>query len=133
MARNAIVTGGGTGIGREVGRRLAADGMDVVITGRRRAVLEAAAAELGLRAVAFELGGLGITANIVAPGMIEDTEFFGAGITEERRALLVSQAANGRTGSPSDVAGLVAHLASPEAGHIAAQVLHVNGGAFRGR
>ena len=42
--RTAVVTGGGTGIGRAVARRLAADGDDVVIVGRRREVLEEAAA-----------------------------------------------------------------------------------------
>lgn len=41
--RTAVVTGGGTGIGRAVARRLASDGDDVVIVGRRREVLEAAA------------------------------------------------------------------------------------------
>ena len=42
--RTAVVTGGGTGIGRAVARRLAADGDDVVIVGRRREVLEETAA-----------------------------------------------------------------------------------------
>ena len=42
--RTAVVTGGGTGIGRAVARRLVADGDDVVIVGRRREVLEETAA-----------------------------------------------------------------------------------------
>lgn len=46
-----MVTGGGTGIGRAVAERFRADGDEVVITGRRREVLEKAAAELGARAV----------------------------------------------------------------------------------
>jgi DNA-binding MarR family transcriptional regulator len=54
MARTAIVTGGGTGIGRAIARRLVSDGMDVIVTGRRKDVLEAAANELGGRAVVFE-------------------------------------------------------------------------------
>ena len=45
---NTVVVGGaGTGIGRAVARRLAADGFDVVAVGRRRAPLESLASELG--------------------------------------------------------------------------------------
>ena len=47
MARNAVITGGGTGIGRAVAARLAADGDHVVLLGRRKDVLAEAAAELG--------------------------------------------------------------------------------------
>ena len=46
MTRRAVVTGGGTGIGRAVAARLAADGCRVVIVGRRTEVLEKTAAEL---------------------------------------------------------------------------------------
>ena len=44
--RVAIVTGGGTGIGKGVARRLAREGAGVVIASRNTAVLEAAAEEL---------------------------------------------------------------------------------------
>jgi len=54
--RQIVVTGGGTGIGRAVAEVFAAQGDQVVITGRRRDVLEDTAARLGagVRAVAFD-------------------------------------------------------------------------------
>jgi NAD(P)-dependent dehydrogenase (short-subunit alcohol dehydrogenase family) len=53
--RAALVTGGGTGIGAAVARRLAADGYAVAVTGRRAAPIEA---------VAAETGGLAIVADV---------------------------------------------------------------------
>lgn len=50
-SRVALVTGGGTGIGAAVARRLAADGYAVAVTGRRRDPLEAVVAEVGGLAV----------------------------------------------------------------------------------
>ncbi len=229
--RTAVVTGGGTGIGRSVASELVRRGLDVVITGRRADVLGDTGREIGARAVAFDaadpeavdaalvhlpstvdvlvnnaggavggvdlkakwladyeanvitavlvttalrarfadqarivtigsiagrrgggsygaakaaveawtaelafgLGGRGITANVVSPGYIEDTEFFGDSMTEQRRATLIGQTANGRPGTPADVAATVAFLTSPEAGHITGQVIAVNGGAALGR
>ncbi|BEK85445.1 SDR family NAD(P)-dependent oxidoreductase [Nocardia seriolae] len=62
MTRRAIVTGGGTGIGRAVAHRLAADGNTVVIVGRRPETLEFAAekinAEIGSDQVAVAVADL---------------------------------------------------------------------------
>lgn len=59
MSRTAIVTGGGTGIGRAVAVRLAEEGAAVTITGRRADVLDRAAKALGARAVSFDASDTG--------------------------------------------------------------------------
>lgn len=240
MTRVIVVTGGGTGIGKAIGARFAADGDQVLIIGRRADVLEKTAEEIGGTALAADLsdpaevarvradlaerfgaidvlvnnaggnterhggsGGVaerwtnnfranvltavlpteafrdllnpsgrivfitsiaafrgsggtsygpmkaalhpyafdlaaalgprGITVNVVAPGFIEDTEFFGATLSEERRAALVTQTHTGRAGTPGDIAETVHWLSSPGGGHVTAQIIQVNGGAERGR
>jgi 3-oxoacyl-[acyl-carrier protein] reductase len=239
--RTVLVTGGSSGIGRAVAARFAADGAEVVITGRRADVLATTAKEIGARPVAFdaadphavesaaaelpdrldvlvnnaggntdlgrpdpdslaqlaadwqanlaanllsavlvttavsdrladggsvvligsiaaargsgggsygpakaalaawnldlsaELGRRGITANVIAPGFIADTEFFRGRMTDERRATLRAQTRNDRTGVPADIAETAFFLASPGARHITGQVVHVNGGAVTTR
>jgi NAD(P)-dependent dehydrogenase (short-subunit alcohol dehydrogenase family) len=92
-----------------------------------------AAVEAWNLSLAQELGQAGVTANVIAPGYIEATEFFRGRMSEQRRATLIAQTANRRAGTPADIAGTVLFLASPAASHITGQVLHVNGGALAGR
>ncbi|MGJ5750874.1 3-oxoacyl-[acyl-carrier protein] reductase [Streptomyces puniciscabiei] len=82
--------------------------------------------------LARQLGPHGITVNVVAPGYIEDTEFFGDGPAPERRAQLIAETSTGRAGIPGDVAATLHWLASPGAAHVTSQVVQVNGGAERG-
>ncbi|OIJ68735.1 SDR family NAD(P)-dependent oxidoreductase [Streptomyces mangrovisoli] len=82
--------------------------------------------------LARRLGPRGITVNVVAPGYVQDTEFFGGPVAEERRARLVAETATGRAGEPGDVAATLHWLASPGAAHITSQIVQVNGGAERG-
>ncbi|MFF0966634.1 SDR family NAD(P)-dependent oxidoreductase [Streptomyces sp. NPDC003703] len=82
--------------------------------------------------LARQLGPHGITVNVVAPGYIEDTGFFGDAMDDERRARLVGETSTGRAGTPGDVAATLHWLASPAAAHVTSQIVQVNGGAERG-
>jgi 3-hydroxybutyrate dehydrogenase len=53
--RVALVTGGGSGVGANIARGLAGAGMDVWITGRTAARIEAVAAEIGGHALAGDV------------------------------------------------------------------------------
>ena len=86
-----------------------------------------AAAKAGLhgasKSLALELATRGITVNVVAPGLIAghilDSEFKADAVKQ-----LVPMK---RTGTPDEVAALVAFLASNDAAYISAQVLNING------
>ena len=78
--------------------------------------------------LAAELGQRGVTANVVAPGYVEGTEFFRGRLTSQRRDLLISQTCNDRPGTAEDIAGTVLFLAAPAARHVTGQVISVNGG-----
>ncbi len=77
------------------------------------------------RGLARDLGPRGITANLVQPGPI-DTERNPADgpYADENRAPLAIR----RHGTPEEVAGLVAYLASTEAGFITGAVYNIDGG-----
>ena len=91
-----------------------------------------AAAKAGVagmtRALARELGSRGVTVNCVAPGFIETA--MTAGLSEQQQTVLLGQIPLGRLGQPADVAHAVAFLASPQAGYVTGQEIHVNGGMF---
>jgi 3-oxoacyl-[acyl-carrier protein] reductase len=78
------------------------------------------------KSVAKEFASRNILANVVAPGFI-DTDMTAA-MTPEARATLSQQIPLERLGTPQDVAGVVAFLASEHAAYITGQVLVVDGG-----
>ena len=89
-----------------------------------------AAAKAGLigfsKAMAREVASRGITVNAVAPGFI-DTDMTRT-LGDKQKEQLLGQIPMGRLGDAEDVAKCVSFLASPDAGYITGQVLHVNGG-----
>jgi 3-oxoacyl-[acyl-carrier protein] reductase len=82
------------------------------------------------RAITREIGGRGITANVVAPGFI-DTDMT-AELPADRQALYLSQIPAGRFGAVDDVANAVRFLASDAAGYISGAVLPIDGGMGMG-
>ena len=91
-----------------------------------------AAAKAGVagmtRALARELGSRNITVNCVAPGFIETD--MTAQLSDEQQKALLGQIPLGHLGKPGDIAHAVAYLASPHAGYVTGQELHVNGGMY---
>ena len=80
------------------------------------------------RSLAQEVGSRSITVNTVAPGFI-DTDMTRA-LTEEQRAGLMQKIPLERLGAPEDIAATVLFLASPGAGYITGETIHVNGGMY---
>ena len=80
------------------------------------------------KSLAQEVASRGITVNAVAPGFI-DTDMTKA-LSAEQRAVLAGRIPMERLGAPEDVASAVLFLASPQAGYITGETLHVNGGLY---
>lgn len=79
------------------------------------------------RILAKELGPRQVTVNAVAPGQVE-TALFLEGRTEEELRFFADRVPLGRLGQPTDIVGIVAFLAGPEASWLSGQVIRVNGG-----
>ncbi|MGA9876890.1 MAG: SDR family oxidoreductase [Solirubrobacteraceae bacterium] len=79
------------------------------------------------RAMAKELGSRGITINAISSGPTE-TELFVTGKTPEQLQQFGQMSAFGRIGKPTEIAEVVAFLASDAARWISGQNIRVNGG-----
>lgn len=91
-----------------------------------------AAAKAGMagftKSLAREVGSRGITVNCIAPGFI-DTDMT-RGLPDAQRDSLLAHIPLGRLGHVEDIAAAVAFLASPAAGYISGETLHINGGMY---
>ena len=93
-----------------------------------------AASKAGLvgiaRSITRELGSRGITANVVAPGFIETD--MTAALPEATQAEYLKSIPAGRFATPTELARVVAWLASDDAGYISGAVIPVDGGLGMG-
>jgi 3-oxoacyl-[acyl-carrier protein] reductase len=93
-----------------------------------------ASAKAGLvgmaRSLARELASRNITSNVVAPGLV-DTDMTAA-MPQQAREATLARVPLGRMASVEEVAGVVAFLASDDAGYITGAIIPVDGGLGMG-
>ncbi len=82
------------------------------------------------RSISRELGGRGITANVVAPGFIETD--MTAELPEDRKKAYQASIPAGRFAQPDEVAAAVRFIASDDAAYITGAVIPVDGGLGMG-
>ncbi len=82
------------------------------------------------RSLTRELGSRGITANVVAPGFIETD--MTSSLSDEQQSAYKKGIPAGRFAQPSEVAAVVAWLASDDAAYISGAVIPVDGGLGMG-
>ena len=91
-----------------------------------------AASKAGLigftKSVAREMASRNVTANVVAPGMIETA--MTAVLDEKQKAMMMQIIPLGRAGTDQEIADAVAFLASEKASYITGHTLDVNGGMY---
>jgi 3-oxoacyl-[acyl-carrier protein] reductase len=77
------------------------------------------------KALARECAKRNVTANVVAPGLIDTDMTKGLPVEQMLQAVPL-----GRLGTVNEVAAAVAYLCSPDAGYVTGQVLSINGGLY---
>jgi 3-oxoacyl-[acyl-carrier protein] reductase len=83
--------------------------------------------------LATSLGEEGITANVISPGYITNSEFFDGRMTPEGHRARVDSTLVKRAGEPEDIAEAVRWLVGPGGSFVTGQIINVNGGTVLGR
>jgi 3-oxoacyl-[acyl-carrier protein] reductase len=90
------------------------------------------AAKAGLiamtRMIAGEAGSTGVTANCIAPGRVDSA--LASTNSPEIIAASLRSIPQGRSGTPEEIAGVVAFLASDDSSYVTGHTIDVNGGSF---
>ncbi|MCX7381801.1 MAG: SDR family oxidoreductase [Alphaproteobacteria bacterium] len=115
-------------LGRGGGAIVALSGASTHIGTPNRAHVSASKAGLEglMRALAVELAAHRITANTVAPGIVDTVRGAAAGPSPAN--LAPADLPRGRRATVEDIASMVRHLVGPEGSYITGQTIHVNGG-----
>jgi 2-hydroxycyclohexanecarboxyl-CoA dehydrogenase len=104
------------------------------LTGGGPALAHYAAAKGGIialtKTLALEFGRQGITANVIAPGLIDTPGLCASGINQQILDFAVKQAPIPRVGTPEDVAAACAYLVSEHAAFFTGQIMSPNGGVY---
>jgi NAD(P)-dependent dehydrogenase (short-subunit alcohol dehydrogenase family) len=127
--QRVVVMGGSSGIGEAAAAQFAADGAEVVVTGRSRERLDRAVDRIGGKATAYRMDGADQADNAVSPGVIE-TPWWDRVPAEQRKELFDGLAATtpaGRVGRADEVARAIRMLAGN--GFVTGVVLECTGGA----
>jgi glucose 1-dehydrogenase len=104
---------------------------DMVFPGFSTYCCSKGAMRMLMRNLAMELGPLGITVNNVAPGAIVTPINKSLLENKQQLAALLNNIPLGRMGTPEDVAGVVAFLASDDGAYVTGSTFVVDGGLMR--
>jgi NAD(P)-dependent dehydrogenase (short-subunit alcohol dehydrogenase family) len=82
------------------------------------------------KALAHELGPMGITVNAIAPGLIDTPMIRQSGRAEPLMQYTRERAPMRRVGAPEDIAAACAYLVAEDASFITGQIISPNGGTY---
>jgi NAD(P)-dependent dehydrogenase (short-subunit alcohol dehydrogenase family) len=82
------------------------------------------------KALAHELGPMGITVNAIAPGLIDTPMIRDSGVAQQIIQYTKERTPMRRVGLPEDIAAACAYLVAEDAGFITGQIVSPNGGAY---